>query len=405
MNITAIITEYNPFHLGHAYQLSQIKSDFVIAIMSGNFVQRGEPALVDKWTRTQMALANGIDLVLELPCTLATGSAEYFAQGAIFLLSQSQIVNHLAFGAEHPNLDDLQAIATFLAHESKEFSTCLQAGLKTGKSFAAARQDSLQALLPQRNYAQILKGSNNILAIEYLKAIFQIKSPIEPCLIQRQGQAYLAGQYQKNTILSATAIRNLIADSRPESKKLWSHALPPASCQILTRVFREKIGPVFPQDIFHYLRFLLIHHKKEDLVKIWDLSPDLLNRIYRYSGYDLSYDQFIEACASRNFPISRVKRALLHVFLNQTKPNPLTANNSYLKVLGFRRSASLLVRYLQDHALLPVITNTRNIRNLSSQAYQLYHQELTYDDLYGQILKHKFNQALPASSQRNPIII
>lgn len=441
MKVAAIITEYNPFHCGHAYQLSQIKADFVMVIMSGNYVQRGEPALIDKQIRTEMALAGGIDLVLELPLAAAIGSAEYFAKGAVYLLTQSRVVDCLYFGAEHSEINDLQAIAEILLNESLEFSVLLQNSLKHGNSFASARQDAIEALYPHTPYAEILKGSNNILAIEYLKALRSDQSPIIPYLVPRQGQAYLDSTYRPDLIMSATAIRRLLADpqfsaihpdncnfSAPGDSLLaadrqfevspqpfensfyqklssaLSQALPLSSYEILSHAIAQKKGPIYPADIYPFLRMTLLQSDPEELLKIREINSDLLNRLLNGLTQNLDFEDYIRFCSARNFPAARVKRALLYIFLKQFQPQPLTAENSYLKILGFRRSAAPLLRKLQENAVLPVLTNTRHTKKLSSAAYTNYQAELKADKIYAEILRHKYQTILPLPEQNNPII-
>ncbi len=402
MKTAAIIAEYNPFHRGHAYQLSKVEADFVVAIMSGSFVQRGEPAIFDKWLRTEIALANGIDLVLELPVPAAAGSAEYFAEGAVFLLEQSQIIDRLYFGAEHPELPVLQKLAELLITESPEFSLLLKSSLKAGASFAAARQTALESLFPEKGYGAILKGSNNILAIEYLKALKKMQSTIQPCLIQRQGQDYLDGSYRQDTLMSATAIRKLI---RQADEKKLKEALPSASFEHLSKFIAQKNGAIFPEDIYPFALFLLIQQPSSALLSLREQKPQLLNRFYRYAHAGLSFDEYIHACSSRNFPLATVKRALMQIFLNQPPFPRLTRENSYLKVLGFRRSAAPLLRRLQESSQLPVITNTRHSKTLPKAAALLYQNELRCDRLYAQLLAQKYSTEYFPPEKRNPIVL
>lgn len=403
MHVAAIITEYNPFHRGHAYQLTQIDADFIVVIMSGNYVQRGEPALVDKWTRAEMALAAGVDLVLELPTAVATGSAEYFARGAVFLLEQSQVVNQLCFGAEHSEIHDLQTIAEILLNESPEFSVLLQNSLKAGNSYAHSRQKALETLFPERPYSKILKGSNNILAIEYLKALLSCHSPIQPHLILRQGQDYLDKSYQPDIFMSATAIRDLLHQNQenPELKG----TLPNSSYQSLVNAIAGRKAPISPADIYPFLRITLLQLSDSELLQRREIHPDLLNRMLNALHEKLDYEDFVAACASRNFPIAKVKRTLLYLFLNQVHPQPLTSENSYLKILGFRQSAAPLLKLLRKQAALPVITNTRNVKSLSLPARFHYFNELRYDKLYAEIVYQKYGTVLPAPEKRTPIIL
>ena len=402
MKTAAIIAEYNPFHLGHAYQLSKIKADFVIAIMSGNFVQRGEPAVFDKWLRTEAALSAGIDLVLELPVSAAAASAEYFAAEAVFLLEQSQVVDALYFGAECPDLPPLQALAEILTAESTDFSAALKSSLKSGRSYAAARQEAVENLFPDAGYGRILKGSNNILAIEYLKALTAFRSQITPHLIQRQGQSYLDENYQPNTFLSATAIRRLL---RENDRTNLSTALPAASFQLLQAAEAQKNGPIFPEDIYPFVQFLLIQQDSAALLRLREQKPELINRLLAALDLDLPFAGYISACRSRNFPAAAVKRALLNIFLNQRPSLPPTEENSYLRILGLRRSAAPLLRRLQKVSRLPVITNTRHAKKLPAAALARWQNELHCDRLYARLTAQKYGRPFLPPEQRNPVVI
>ncbi|MFQ9151713.1 MAG: nucleotidyltransferase family protein [Blautia sp.] len=178
MKVTGIIAEYNPFHQGHAYHLSRAReltgADRILVVMGGNFMQRGEPAIIDKYTRTEMALRNGADLVLELPAASATGSAEYFAEGAVELLDASGVVNELCFGSELGELEPLEKAAELLLEEPEDYQELLRTELKKGKTFPEARETALSAFLPEQS---LLASPNNILAIEYIKALKRRKVP------------------------------------------------------------------------------------------------------------------------------------------------------------------------------------------------------------------------------------
>ena len=402
MKTAAIIAEYNPFHRGHAYQLSQTNADFVIAIMSGNFVQRGEPAIFDKWLRTEAALAGGIDLVLELPVSAATASAEYFAAEAIFLLEQSQIVDELSFGAECPSLSALQDLADILTGESPSFSAALKSSLKAGRSHAAARQAAVESLFPDADYGQILKGSNNILAIEYLKALKSRHSSITPHLIQRQGQNYLDESYQPDTFLSATALRQLLREN--DQAKL-SAALPATSFSLLQAAITQKNGPIFPEDIYPFIQFLLLQQDSAALLSLREQKPELMNRLLAALDLNLPFADYISACRSRNFPAAAVKRALLTIFLNQRPSLPPAKENSYLRILGMRRCAAPLLRHLQKVSRLPVITNTRHAKKLPAASLARWQNELRCDRLYDRLIAQKYSRPPFPPEQRNPVVM
>lgn len=220
--VLGIIAEYNPFHNGHLYHILKSKEitndDYVVAVIGGNFTQRGEASLIDKWTKAEMAIANGVDLVVELPCLYSISSAENFADGAIKILNSLKIIDHLSFGAETNQINKLNIIANLLFNEPKEFKKLLSNELNTGISFPKAREKAICKYLNDNSYLSILHEPNNILAIEYLKALKKYKSKIEPILIKRKNAGYLNSDYT-GTISSATAIRNLIKNGKTNELK------------------------------------------------------------------------------------------------------------------------------------------------------------------------------------------
>ena len=234
-NVLGIISEYNPFHNGHLYHLIESKrithSDYSIAIMSGNFTQRGEVSIIDKWSKAQMAIENGIDLVIELPTLYAISSAENFASGAIKILDSLGIVDYISFGSESNDISILQDIASVLCSEPNEYKTLLSHELSKGESFPKAREKALMMYLNNvRRFANVLSSPNNILGIEYLKALKNQNSHIEPITIKRKDS-----NYNDNTISasskfsSATAIRNACFRRNLDVLK---NVMPKSSCEI-----------------------------------------------------------------------------------------------------------------------------------------------------------------------------
>ena len=226
--VLGIIAEYNPFHNGHLYHLIQSKklsgSDYTIAIMGGNFTQRGDVSLVDKWSKAEMALLGGIDLVIELPTLYAVSSAENFADGAIKILDSLKIVDTVSFGSETKDINTLDRIADVLYNEPREYKTLLSHELSKGLSFPKARENALLMYLNDvRRFANILSSPNNILGIEYLKALRKYKSHIRPICIPRVGAGHndLTSSANKN-IASATAIRNLAISNKYDSLEFRS---------------------------------------------------------------------------------------------------------------------------------------------------------------------------------------
>ncbi|NTV90828.1 MAG: nucleotidyltransferase family protein, partial [Clostridiales bacterium] len=271
MSVLGIIAEYNPFHNGHLYHLRKSRlltgARYVVCVMSGNFIQRGGPAIADKWSRAEMALSCGADLVIELPAVYAMSSAEYFAGGGVSLLNSLGIVDFLSFGSECGNLDEMKTLAEILSSEPAEYKAFLKDALDTGISYPAARESALMKYLSRTScngfpdealkLAGIIKSPNNILGIEYLKAIMRTGSVIKPVTVGRTGSAYNSEELQ-GTMSSATAIRKSLQSLWPEYMKgsmtakavlaesPLAETLPTESLEILLREFEAGRGPVFP---------------------------------------------------------------------------------------------------------------------------------------------------------------
>ncbi len=372
MIITAIIAEYNPFHNGHLYQINKIKStsDYIIAIISGNFSQRGTPCIVDKFIRTKMALSQGIDLVIELPTAYATASAEMFARGAITILEHTGIVTNLCFGCEADDITTLSKIASILSNEPAEYKTRLKSYLKTGLSYPNARHKALN------NFGEfpldMLSSPNNILAIEYIKALYQINSNITPFPIKRK-----ISNFHDTTvyaqIASATALRLALHNNKRTDLAL---AMPSQTLELLDSV------DAYPdiEKLFELLHYKLLITKKEELYNIWDVPHKLINSLYNNLNSSTSYTQLIDALTSKTYTRATVSRSLLRILLGiTTEP---TATN--IRVLGCRKKE--LLSQLSQKATLPILTNVRN--QLYSEtdilATNLYHLLRNSPKLYNQ---------------------
>ena len=263
--VLGIIAEYNPFHNGHLYHILKskeiTKDDYVIAVMGGNFTQRGESSIVDKWTKAEMALAGGVDLVIELPTLYSVSSAENFADGAIKILNSLKVVDHISFGSECKELNKLNIIANILYEESKEFKTILSEELQKGISFPKARENAVINYLKDKSYLNILSEPNNILAIEYLKSLKKHRSKIKPVLVPRKNSGHLNLDYT-GTISSATSIRNMIKTGNTKNLK---DALTPSSYTIL----RDEINQGhFIRDFSEFEKTILYNLRTKDVESI-----------------------------------------------------------------------------------------------------------------------------------------
>ena len=270
--VLGIVGEYNPFHNGHLYHLQQSKkltsSNYTVAVMSGNFTQRGSTALIDKWSRSEIAIRCGIDLVLELPTLYATSSAENFAEGSIKLLNSLKVVDYISFGAETSNIDILENLADVLYREPREYKNILSHELGKGLSFPKARENALMLYLNDiRKYVNVLSSPNNILGVEYLKALKKYKSNIKPVSIARFETGYNDTNYTAN-IASATAIRNIVKNGGFD---ILRRLLPDPSYSILMQNIKQ--GHVIP-DLSVFERQIIYNLRKMDVSEIAEL-PDV----------------------------------------------------------------------------------------------------------------------------------
>ena len=394
MKTVGLITEYNPFHNGHAYHIEKAKmltgADRVIVVMSGDFVQRGAPAVMPKHLRTESALLSGASLIIELPVCFATGSAEYFAQGSISLLNRLGCIDSICFGSECGDLHLLKEIAQILADEPIEYQTALKQALKEGASFPAARQEALN--IYSDKYSEILASPNNILGIEYLKALAKIHSKMEPFTIKRIGAGYhdmdIDGQFS-----SATAIRSDIyqlADVNSSSESLpLTHIQTqvPSSCHELMKKNYQTRYPVKADDFSLLLKAKLLSETAGSLSHYLDMSPELANRILRLRNDYLSFEQFCDLLKTKELTRSRISRSFIHVLLGITNDwlTAIKAPAPYARILGFRRDHADLLGILKRTSGIPLITSPARAV-LADTAYQMLELDIYASDLYESVI-------------------
>lgn len=405
MKVTGIIAEYNPFHQGHAYHLSRAReltgTDRILVVMGGNFMQRGEPAIIDKYTRTEMALRNGADLVLELPAASATGSAEYFAEGAVELLDASGVVNELCFGSELGELEPLEKAAELLLEEPEDYQELLRTELKKGKTFPEARETALSAFLPEQS---LLASPNNILAIEYIKALKRRKSSIRPLTIQRLGSYHgedgqpagaphtVSGNLPES-FASASTIR---CQLHTLEKQIVTSCEQPAFGSLMTALAKELPPSSFgllkdvlladrlvqAEDFSLPLHYRLMQAKEPLEFSVYlDVSEELSRRIYSLRQEFTGWNAFLDLVRTRQYTRSRVSRALLHILLDIRQEEVLPP--THLRVLGFRREASDLLSEIKKKSRLPLITKAAGHPELSEEIRisSLYHLGNSYNEL------------------------
>ena len=400
-----IIAEYNPFHNGHHYQIEEVRrltgADYVIAAMSGDFVQRGEPAIFDKYTRTHMALCGGADLVVELPALFATSSAEDFAACGVALLSALG-TDMLCFGSESGNLELLQEAAGILTEEPPEWKGLLQGYLKQGENFPAARCHAMETLTGKPEFASLLSSPNNILAVEYLKALRRQNAPMQPVTIQRKGAGYHDTD-ASGPLASASALRELLrskpscgesgsASSAPAVSAALSAQMPPAVFSALSES-GALAAPLFADDLTELLNFRLLAaiRNQEDLSRFADLAPDLAARLTKQALQFAPFSERIARLKSRSYTYTRISRALLHLTLGITGEEIRNAKAlgyaPYARILGFKKSAGPLLSHLREKSRIPLITKTADAGNiLSPEALSVLETDFYASHVYQSLL-------------------
>lgn len=342
--ILGIVSEYNPFHNGHLrhlnYSKDVTKSAFTICIMSGNFTQRGDTALIDKWTRAEMAIKQGIDLVIELPTLYATSSAENFAEGAIKILNSLGIVDYLSFGSELGELSPLNDIADILYKEPKEFSSLITKQLKSGLSYPKARELAISMYFgTSKKYSSILENPNNILGIEYLKALKKYKSTIRPFTVKREYSDYNSKTI-KNGFASSTAIREMI------SKQQNIHYVVPYETYELLEE-KNKLGEIVPnlsvfeKEIIYNLRKMTV----SEIAKLPDVSEGLEYRIKESANISNTLESLITNIKTKRYTRTRIQRILLYSLLGITEKDINISKKTipYIRVLGFNKHGKRII--------------------------------------------------------------
>lgn len=392
MKIAAVISEYNPFTAGHKYHIEQTKAlthaDAVIAIMSGNFVQRGEPAIFDKQLRTRLALEGGADVVIELPTLFALQSAEIFAHGGVKILDSLGCVDYLSFGSE-TDIAFVGKVAALLADEPYSFKKELNKNLDDKTPFAQARTNTIATYFNLTEEEKLcLSLPNSILAIEYIKKLIQFDSDIQPVAIHRVGGGY-NDVTEYTDYLSATAVRKLIREDRFST---ISNKLPAKIAKmILSQQYRADNG-----DFYKMLQYKLMTSKSTDIAQISGVVEGLENAFIS-AAFESSYSDFIEKVHSKRYTRTAIQRIAYNILLGitkadvercKTKTDPL-----YARVLGFRQESSGVVKYISENSSIPVITNVPSYKKVLSDT-ALFDYDILASDIY------KLATGLPAGDTR-----
>lgn len=371
MPVFGVICEYDPFHLGHRWMLEQLhRQGPVVCAMSGCFTQRGEFAAVNKFARAEMAVRNGADLVLELPTPWAVSGAERFARGGVELLEKTGVVTHLAFGSECGDLEALQRVEACLSGES--FQETLRRRLEGGETFARCRQAAVEELLDPRD-AALLSQPNNILAIEYLKALRRADYPMEPITFPRRGGPHDGGA--ADGIASASHIRGLLRAGHTEEAMAF---LPRESAEVLRREIAAGRGPVDMHTCQRAILARLRTMSQEDFLPYDGGGEGLYRRVYRAVRAGTSVGEILALAKTKRYPMARLRRMLLAAWLEVPQP---PEEVPYLRLLGAGKDGRPLLRQMQRSGV-PVLTKPADVGRIGPAAQELFTRECAWTDLY-----------------------
>lgn len=416
MKTLGIIAEYNPFHNGHLYHLNKAKeltgADYSVAIISGNFLQRGIPAFWDKYTRGKMCTTMGIDLAIELPFPYATGSAKDFSTGAVTILDKLNTIDYLCFGAETDDIDMLRSIASVVIEEPSSYKNFLTKLLSNGLSYPQARTIALTQYLndTDSNIAHIISQPNNILAIEYIAALMLLDSNIKPIIIKRTN-----AMYHDNTlygsISSASAIRSKILSDNYKDTNMLNKDLPIDICNMIEESY-QTTWPIQSHGLTQFLQYRLVN--PIDYTEICDISQELANKLTNLTP-SMSYEEIADILTTKEITKTRVYRSLIHLVLDYKEAHrQLFINNNYVfyaNILSLRKDSSTLLKTINTNTSIPLITkkadfqkyidafpdinnNTANIMwNYDTKATALYNC-LIYNT-FGTTLPNDYNTKLP----------
>lgn len=443
MNITGLIVEYNPFHNGHIYHLQQslekTNADASIAVMSGNFIQRGEAALFDKFSRAKAAVESGVDLVVELPSIYASQSAEFFAKGAVSLLNSLGCVDSICFGSEEGDVEILQLIASILCSEPIEFKNKLTQYLGEGLLFPTARNKALfdyinnnefnngdnlyEMNLSEERLNNILSSSNNILGIEYIKQLISLKSEIKPFTIGRINSEYNSEEISGN-INSATAVRKKLHEiisteisSSIESNNLESvdnlikkikncsditNSIPESTLNMITSNIEKGFYPVFPEYFFDTLVATTIRDRK-NLESYFDISEGIENKIFKSALVAKDYDDLLNLIKSKRYTMTRIKRCLNNILLGVTKEDMEFAKNistiPYVRILAFNSKGREIIREIKKSSEIKIINKFSEVEHfMDDKTFKfLIENDIKCTDIYNTVYYKKNRSLLKGS--------
>ncbi len=431
MNTAGIIAEYNPFHNGHIYNIEKAKektgADYTIVIMSGNFVQRGEAAITDKWKRAEAAVNNGADLVIELPFVYASQTAEIFSSGAVKILDSLKVCSFLAFGSEAEDLEELKKVSEILAEEPDDYREIIRSLLKKGVSFPEAREKALREKIGEA--ADTVSHPNNILAAEYMKTLMKLKSSMTPVNIKRTtdySSEEIAGNFASATAVRTEIIK--IAD-RLNSEKTQKtdsfidtlemspagHTIPKDTFRGMTEFYRDNNGFIKNTDIFSVFLSDFIRFGTEE--NIFDMDKDMINRIENIisgkikissDSEHLSSENIMKEIKTKNYTQTRINRAILNSVFKITDSDMEEFKNhipGYIRILGTNKNGFKIINEIKKNSDIEIINRFSDIKKLKGTDRKMLEIEKTATDMYFYLLsKYSGEIIYNADYKKSPYI-
>ena len=389
MKTTAIIAEYNPFHNGHKYQIEetrrQTNADFILVLMSGDFVQRGAPALCNKYLRAKMALLGGADVVLELPSLYALSSAEFFAEGAVTLLDQLQVIDTLSFGSETGNLSPFETCASILNQHVDTLDARIREQLKQGVPYPAAREQAVSSLFP--DFSSLFSTPNNILGLEYCKALCALQSSIRPFTLKRRDNGYHNVRPDKKDVpfVSASAVRAALENA---PRQIESY-VPSQVCSLLEE--NGLLTSPLTEDAFSsQLHYKLLMERSRGFSEYLDCKPDLSDKIVKHISAFTGFTDFCRLLKSREITYTRLSRILMHILLDIKTPAFFSPSfphrrlfTPYARLLGFQKDASPLLKAIKKSSHIPLLSKPADARCiLQGEALGMLEQDILCASVY-----------------------
>ncbi|WP_066289451.1 nucleotidyltransferase [Bacillus sp. FJAT-29937] len=365
MNAVGVVVEYNPFHNGHAFHLQEAKksadAEIVIAVMSGNFLQRGEPALVSKWKRTEMALKAGADIVFELPYAFATQQANSFASGAVSILDAAGC-DSLCFGSESGDIESFYRAISYIETNNEHYQRQVKSYLELGNSYPKASSLAFHDLNREKDLLDLSKP-NNILGFQYIKAIQKQDASIQPLTVSRKSADYHDAHFASETIASATSIRKALFSEEGNIADLKQY-MPETTYQALLN-YRQEFGLFHQWETYWpYLRYRILHSTSKELSFIYDVEEGLENRLAAAALVSNSFDEFMKKIKTKRYTWTRLQRACVHILTN-TRKNEMDKHEekaAYLRLLGMTSNGRVYLNKNKSQLQLPLISKLSSVQ-------------------------------------------